>query len=614
MPSAAEQTTTIPARADVPRETTWDTDSIFATPSDWQAAFDSLQGRGEEIAARFQGRLAEGPETLAAYFTASEDLLRSLSHVAVYANLTYSVDTNDQQAAARVDRVRGLFARTAAALAFAEPEMLQISPDALLAWADANAAGLGVYRHYFDQLARRAPHVRSAEVEQLLKQAGEAFASAASIHGVLTNTDLTFSPATDEAGGTHEIGQGTIGKLLTHSDREVRRTAYENYADAHLAHKSTLAACLATGVKQDVFVARARGYESALHAALAPNHIPVEVFHSLIETYKANLPTWHRYWGLRRRALGLDKLAPYDVKAPLSGTEPVVPYRQAVEWIADGMAPLGEEYVAILRRGATEERWVDVYPNKGKRMGAFSSGTPGTNPFIMMSYNDDLPGLSTLAHELGHSLHSYLTWQNQPYIYSRYGLFAAEVASNFNQALVRAHLMERFKEDRDVQIALIEEAMGNFHRYFFVMPTLARFEQEIHERVWRGEALTAQSLTDLMADLFAEGFGPEVEVDRARVGSTWMQFSSHLYSNFYVFQYATGISGAHALAERVLKEGAYAAEDYLSFLRAGGSLYPLDALKRAGVDLSGPAPVEKTFGVLARYVDRLESLLASPRT
>jgi oligoendopeptidase F len=599
----------IPARADVPRETTWDTDSIFATPAEWQAEFDALQGGGEEIAARFAGHLADGTETVAAYFAASEALMRRLGKIAVYASLCYAVDTGDQTAAGRADRARGLFARTAAALAFAEPELLAIGPDMLLKWADADAAGLKIYRHYFDQLARRAPHVRSVEVEGLLKQAMEAFGSASSIHGKLTDADLTFSPAVGASGEPEEIGQGTIGKLLADPDRAVRRTAYENYADAHLAFKNTMAQCLSTGVKQDVFLARARGYESALHAALEPNHIPVAVFHSLIATFERHLPTWHRYWGLRRRALGLDRLAPYDVKAPLAGASPVVPYVQGVDWIAEGMAPLGEEYAATLRRGSTADRWVDVYPNKGKRMGAFSSGTPGTNPFILMSYNDDLAGLSTLAHELGHSLHSYLSWQTQPYVYSRYGLFAAEVASNFNQALVRAHLLEKFKGNRDFQIALIEEAMGNFHRYFFVMPTLARFELEMHDRVWRGEALTAQTLTDRMAGLFAEAFGPEVDVDRARVGSTWMQFSTHLYANFYVFQYATGISGAHALADRVLKEGKPAAEDYLAFLHAGGSLYPLDALKRAGVDLSVPDPVEKTFGVLAGYVDRLQTLL-----
>jgi len=599
----------VPARADVPREATWDTDSVFSSPADWDAAFAAIEADLPALAT-FAGRLGD-PAALADYFARSEGLLRRLNHVGVYANLNYAVDTGDQAAAGRADRARGLFARVAAALAFAEPEMLSVGPETLLGWADTEQR-LALYRHYFDQLAKRAPHVRSGEVEALLKQLADPFASAARIHGVLTDADLTFAPATDE-GGTAEyaLTQGTVGKLLNSPDRAVRRTAYENYADAHTAHKNTLAACLSTGVKQNNFLARARGYGSALEASLSAGHIPVGVFHSLLDTYKKNLPTWHRYWGLRRHALGLEKLAPYDVKAPLAGAPPVVPYQQAVEWIAEGMAPLGAEYVDALRRGSLTERWVDWKPNRGKRMGAFSSGAPGTHPFILMSYNDDLLGLSTLAHELGHSLHSWHSWRAQPFVYSRYGLFVAEVASNFNQALVRAHLLEKFAGRREWEIAIIEEAMSNFHRYFFVMPTLARFEQEIHERVWRGEALTAAGLTDLMADLFAEGFGPEVEVDRERVGSTWMQFATHLYANFYVFQYATGISGAHALAKRVLSGGDSAASDYRAFLSAGGSLYPLDALKGAGVDLSTPAPVEETFAVMAGYVDRLAGLLGA---
>ena len=441
---------TIPSRADVPRETTWDTDSLFASPADWQAAFDALGNSGAELAAVFAGRLSESPEVLADYLYQSEAVLQALSRVMIYASLTYSVDTSDADATARYDKARGLYARALAALAFAEPELLSIGAETLHKWgreADPDLK-LQTYAHYFDTLAKRAPHVRSSEVETLLKALADPFGSAASIHGVLTNTDLVFAPAVGTEGNTHEIGQGTVSKLLAHSDRNVRRTAWENYADAHIAHQNTLASCLTAGVKQNVFMARARGYDSALEAALAPNHIPVSVFHNLLQTFQANLPTWHKYWGLRSRALGLEKLAGYDVRAALTGGDtPQITYAQAVEWIADGMASLGADYVSALQEGATTERWVDVYPNKGKRMGAFSSGGPGTKPFIMMSYNDDLAGLSTLAHELGHSLHSYFTWKTQPFVYSRYGLFAAEVASNFNQALVRAHLMERFADD-----------------------------------------------------------------------------------------------------------------------------------------------------------------------
>ena len=449
-------------------------------------------------------------------------------------------------------------------------------------------------------------------MEQTLALAADALRSASRIHGILTDADLTFTPAIDSEGVEREIGQSTIGKLLLDPDAHTRQSAWESYADSHLAHKNALAQCLSTGVKQNVFVARVRGYESALHAAIEPNDLPVSVFTALLDAFEKHLPTWHRYWNLRARLLNTGALAPWDVKAPL-GESPKVSYAQSVEWIAEGMAPLGAEYVEVLKRGAGPERWIDWTVNRGKRMGAFSSGTVGTHPYILMSYNDDLFSLSTLAHELGHSLHSYYSRLSQPYVYAGYGLFAAEVASNVNQAMVRAHLLEKFDGDKALTLGVLEEAMSNFHRYFFIMPTLARFEREIHARVWRGEALSAKGLIALMANLFAEAFGPEATAawtpeTRERVGSTWMQFSTHMYANFYVWQYATGIAGANAIVERIRNEGQPAAQDYLGFLNAGGSRYPLDALKSAGVDLTSPEPVEAAFGVMASYIDRLEAL------
>ena len=595
-----------PTRAEIPVEYTWDTASIFAAPEDWEAAVTQLQAETAK-AAQFKGRLAEGAAILADYLAQADVVYRQLSRLFVYASLTYSVDTNNQEAAARNDRGRGMFGMTMAALAFAQPEMLAIGFDTLRDW-QAEAEQLAEYAHYFDQLEKQQAHVRSTEVEQLLGMVRDAFGTAAATHGILANTDIDFPDALDQEGESYDITQGTIGALVSHVDREVRRTAWQNYADAHLAFKNTMANALAAGIKQDVFMMRARGYKSSLEASLNASFIPVEIFHNLIETFRRNLPTWHRYWRVRRQALGYDKLHEYDIKAPLIANPPKVDYAAAVNWITEGMRPLGDAYAAILQKGATAERWVDIYPNEGKRMGAFSSGVPGTHPFIMMSYNDDLYSLSTLAHELGHSMHSYYTFQTQKLlVYSRYGLFAAEVASNFNQALVRDYLF-RTQTDPDFQIALIEEAMSNFHRYFFIMPTLARFELEIHERVEKGQALTADTLIKLMADLFAEGYGDELELDCERTGITWAQFHTHLYSNFYVYQYATGISAAHALADGILAGKPGAAENYLKFLQAGGSVYPLDALKLAGVDMNSPEPVESAFAVLAGLVDRLEKL------
>lgn len=587
-------------------EYTWDTASVFPNDQAWEAEItriiDALPG-----IERFQGHLGDSPATLLAWFETSERLLNAAHRVYFYASMFHNTNTADQQAAAKDDRASGLIARVYTAVSFAEPELLALGIERLRAWV-RNEPSLANYAHYVDQLARRQAHIRSAEVEELLGLVQEPFGAAESIHGILCDADLRFAPA-HTASNTLEVAQGNISALLASPDRETRRTAWQSYADAHLALKNTMATCLASGVKQHVFVARARRYDSALEAALSSNFIPLEVFHNLIDTYRRNLPIWHRYWRVRRRALGYDTLHVYDIKAPLSGKMPQVPLQQAIDWIGAGMLPLGDEYVSVLRDGVTEQRWVDVYPNQGKRMGAYSHGVPGTHPFILMSYNDDIFSMSTLAHELGHSMHSYYTWQNQPLTYADYTIFVAEVASNFNQALVRAHLLET-NHDRDFQVAVIEEAMSNFHRYFFIMPTLARFELELHERAERGEALTADSMIALMADLFAEGYGDGVEVDRERVGITWAQFSTHLYSNFYVYQYATGIAAAHALAAGVLKQQPGAVEHYLAFLKAGNSLYPLDALKLAGVDMTTPAAVESAFATLAGYVDRLEQLLA----
>lgn len=596
---------TVPPRHEIPVPYTWDASSVFPSDAAWETAIEQLETQLQSAAA-YKGRLHEGAVVLADAFESVEQVSRSLGKIHIYAMLFHAVETTNQSAAAKSDRARSLVGKANATISFLRPEMIAIGFDTLRQWLQQEPR-LTYLEHYVNQLEKQQAYVRSAEVEQVLGMAQDMIGTATSVGGVLTNTDMKFEPAVASDGTNRDLTQGTIDALVTDADREVRRTAFEHYADAHLAFKNTLATSLSGAVKRDVFNARVRDYQSSLDAALISNFIPAEVFHNLLATYKANLPTWHRYWRLRKQALGYGQFHAYDVKAPLTAAEQTITYEQAVTWIVEGMRPLGDDYVNILKRGCLEERWVDVYPNQGKRMGAFSSGSYDTYPFILMSYNDNLFSLSTLAHELGHSMHSYYSRKTQPYVYAGYGLFVAEVASNFNQALVRDHLLKT-NPDPQLQIAIIEEAMSNFHRYFFIMPNLARFELEMHERAERGRALTADDMISLTADLFSEGFGPDVTIDRERVGITWAQFQ-HLYANFYVYQYATGISGAHALAEGILAGKTGAVEAYLNFLKAGGSLYPLDALKMAGVDLTTPEAVETTFEVLSSYVDRLEQLL-----
>ena len=600
---------TLPTRAEVDARFTWDAASVFPDDAAWDSALESVLTRLPDLA-EFKGHLGDSPDALADWFDATESLQRLFGKLTVYSTMSYSVDVTNQTAVARTDRTRTVGAQLWAAMSFALPEMYAIGLPKLRGWT-ATSPRLAHLGHYFDRLERLESHVRSPEVEEVLIRVSDPLASAVSAHSVLANADMKFQPAVGVE-GAEEVAQGTIGALLTSPDPSIRRTAYDSYADAHLALQNTMATSLAAGIKRDVFYARARGYASSLHAALEPAFIPLEVFHNIIQAFRANVGTWHRYWRLRRKTLGLDVLKAHDTRAPLQDFRLQVSYEQAVEWVAAGVAPLGDEYVRILRKGALEQRWVDVYPNKGKRMGAFSTGVPDTFPFIFMSYNDDIFAMSTLAHELGHSMHSHYARGTQPFVYSNYGLFQAEVASNMHQALTRRYLLET-QRDPGFQIAVLEEAMANFYRYFFIMPMLARLELELHERVERGGPITAAYLNDLTADLMGEVYGDEVDIsgpDRDRAGSTWAQFHTHLYSNFYVYQYATGIAGAHHLANRVAAGDRGAAEAYIAFLKSGGSMYPLDGLRLAGVDMSSKEPVESAFAALADTVTRLEKLLA----
>ena len=596
----------LPLRSSVDKNHTWNAESVFATPEAWSVEVDSILASLPEIK-KFEGTLKDAATLLHAFETI-EGLMARMNRAYVYAGFSFSVDTTDQKAAAMNGKAQGFYGQVMATAAFLNPEVLAIGQKKLKKWTK-DEPRLAVYEQFFNNLFRKHEHVRSGEVEEILGMLADPFSGAGEASSLLRNADMKIPSIKDKDGNEVELSESVINAILVKDDRAARRESWENYHATLLSYKNTLAAALSTSIKQNVFLSRVRKHTNALEMMLSEINIPIEVFHNLLETFKKHLPTWHRYFEIRRKALGLETLEPYDIWAPLIPTHPKVPFTQAVEWIAEGLLPMGKDYVGILRNGALEERWVDVYPNKGKRTGAFSWGAPGTHPFIMMSYTDEMISVSTLAHELGHSMHSYLTWQNQPFVYADYSLFAAEVASNFHQALVRDHLLKS-NPDKNFQIAVIEEAMSNFYRYFFIMPTLARFELETHTRVENGQPLTADSMINLMADLFTEGYGGKVNVNREHVGMTWSRFG-HLFSDYYVYAYATGIAGAHALAKRVLNGEPNAVEDYLGFLKAGCSDYPLDVLKRAGVDLTTPAPVDAAFEVMADYVDRLEKLLTS---
>ena len=585
---------------------TWNAESVFASTVAWEKEVKQIL---EDISTVkvYQGRLGEGPAVLLEALQAAHKLIARTQIAFMYAGFSYAVDTTDQHAAGMRGKAQGMYGQVLSAVSFLQPEILAVGKETLDQWIAENSS-LAVYQHSFNDLFRKQAHVRSVEVEELLGLVSDPLGNFSNSTSMLTNADFKFPPIKDSTGKPSELTQGTLYRFMHEADRKVRRKAYETYMDAYLAHKNTLATNLAGSIKSNVFLMRARKHESTLAASLFDLNIPTSVFHNLIDTFKSKLPVWHRYFEIRRKVLGVKKLAYYDMWAPLAKKKAKVPFEKAVDLICKSLAPMGKEYVEAVRRGCLKERWVDVYPNQGKSEGAFSWGSQGTHPFIMMSYTDEISSMSTLAHELGHSMHSYLTWKNQPFVYSDYSLFVAEVASNFHQAMMRGHLLDTVS-DKNFQLGLIEEAVGgNFFRYFFQMPTLARFELETHERAERGEPLTADSMLDLMADLFAEGFGPNFDMDRERVGMTWATFP-HLFADYYVYAYATGISGANALAGKILRKEPNAVENYLGFLKSGSSDYSLNVLQKAGVDLTTPQAVEETFAVMEGYIDRMEKLV-----
>lgn len=588
-------------RADVPHEQTWDIEALYPNREAWQQEAQLLENQLQHFASH-HGKLQTATGLLA-YLNVYDEARLLLMRLRSYTLMSTSVDNTDIEAVKLTEQVRVLDAKLGHAHAFFLPEFFAIPEEDLKTWM--TTPEFATQRVRLERMLRRKPHTLNSELESVLSGLKIPFGSSNTIHPTLANMDLKFGTANNEV-----ITQGNIGRLVSHPERSVRRQAWENYADAHLALQHSQASMYLTNVRQNVFLARTRHYPDAIRATLAPDNIPNEVISTLLETYRANATIWHRYWEVRRRWLNLKELREYDVKAALVSPSQIS-IQQAISWITEGMAPLGKEYTDVMTKGLTTERWTDYANNIGKRQGAYSAGMARVKPYIFMTWNHNMGSYSTLAHEIGHSMHSYLADEEHPISVPRYTLFHAEVASNFNQAMVRGHLLKKARNCGNVlfEVELLEEALGNFHRYFFIMPTLAAFEWECYKNIDAGKSMSAPDLIDLMADLQAEGYGSGVVMDRQRSGSLWMQFSTHLYANFYAYQYATGISAAHHLVKQFDHDALAAQKRYLAFLKSGGSLDPIDALAKAKVDILNPATIEDTFQVLKGHIDRLEELL-----
>ncbi|GEM48478.1 oligoendopeptidase F [Deinococcus cellulosilyticus] len=582
----------------------WDIQSIFADFEAWDEEFQQVSSEIQTLVA-FRGTLTRDPGQLSAFLNAWNELSVRVNRLGIYTTMKISVDTTDTESRRKQSESQALSAAFQSELAFVEPELLTLPEETARNWLEKHP-DLKVYQTYFERLWTQKQALRSAEVEALLGSVSEAFQSAKGIHPTLVN-ELDFG-SIETPQGTVKLAHNTLQTLVSHPDRHVRKAAWEQYARKHLEVQQTMAAAVTTGVKQNVFLARIRGFSSSLAAALYPNRLPEAVYHNFMQVFERHRSLWHRYWRIRKKALNLPDFAEYDIRAPLTERSPVVTYEQVVDFITAGMRPLGQDYVKVMRSGLLEQRWVDYALTPHRRQGAFSIGNSLTKPFIFMSFQESLYGMSTLAHEVGHSMHKYLSNQAQPIVYEKYTLFAAEVASNFNQAMTRAYLLKTVQE-REFRIAVLEEAFYNFHRYFLVMPVLSQFELTLHQQAEQGKTFGAAQMNRLMCELLAEVYGGEVQLDESLNGIMWSQFSTHLYANFYTWQYGTGIAAANALADRVLSGEEGAVENYLEFLSLGGKLPPLEALKIAGVDMSTPEPIEAGFRTLERLIDDLESLL-----
>ncbi|WP_147533249.1 oligoendopeptidase F [Bacillus marasmi] len=595
----------LPARSEIPVEDTWRLEDIFASDEAWDKEFDEVKQLIPGVR-EFTGKLHESADTLYKALSLQDQLLERLSKLYTYAHMRYDQDTTNSFYQGLDDRVKALYSQAGSALAYIVPEILSIEEGKVEGFL-AEKPELKLYEHALEEINLQRPHVLSAEQEALLAEAGEVLNASSTTFGILNNADLQFPNIKDENGEEVEVTHGRYIRFLESENRQVREAAFKSVYSTYGKFQNTFASTLSGNIKNDNFNARVRKYESARHAALAANNIPETVYENLVETINEHLPLLHRYIKLRKEALGLDELHMYDLFVPLvKNVKMEIPYNEAKDIILKGLAPLGEEYVNVLKEGF-DNRWVDVHENKGKRSGAYSSGTYGTNPYILMNWQDNVNNLFTLAHEFGHSVHSYYTRKTQPYPYGSYSIFVAEVASTCNEALLNDYLIKT-TEDEEKRLYLLNHYLEGFRGTVFRQTMFAEFEHLIHKKAQNNEPITADLLTKEYYALNKKYFGEENIVIDDEIGLEWARIP-HFYYNYYVYQYATGFSAATALSKQILEEGAPAVTRYIDFLKAGSSDYPIEVLKKAGVDMTSKHPIEDACKVFEEKLNEMESLL-----
>jgi oligoendopeptidase F len=593
----------VPERSEIETKYKWDLESIYASDDKWERAYEEVEQRLDELEA-YEGQVTEDGQTLLEVLELREDIMRQVEMVVGYARMRKDENTDDQHYQALSSRGSALTSQASSAASFIGPEIQDLDADELDHLVE-ETDGLEQYDHYLHDVLRMSEHTRSAEVENVLAELGEVTGASGDIYSMLMNSDMEYPTVEKPDGDAVEITQSNLTNLLKNPDREFRETAYTGFFDELGEFHNTIGTAYKNSVKSDVRLAQIHDYDTAREAAMDGPNIPVEVYDNLVDTVRDNLDKLHRHAELKRESLGVDELRMWDLYMPMTETEtPDVEYEQAREYVVEALGALGDDYQSRVQEGL-DSRWVDVYETENKRSGAYSGGSYDTQPFILMNYQDDISSMFTLAHELGHSLHSQLTSENQPYVYGDYEIFVAEVASTVNEALLTRHLLDTV-EDPTFRRHVLNEYLERFRSTLYRQTMFADFEHQTHRLVEEGEALTPGKADEIYGDLKAEFYEPAVVDDR--IAREWARIP-HFYRAYYVYQYSTGISAAVALADGILEEGEPAADRYLQFLRSGSTEYPLELLRTAGVDMSSPEPIQRALDVYDDHLDQMETLI-----
>lgn len=594
----------LPARSEIAEADKWALEDLFLTDADWKAAVKQLEEQLAQLKG-YAGKVSASADALYAYLTLADETENLFEKVLVYSNEKMHEDMGNSTYQGYAAQAQAAATRLSAAEAFFEPELLAMEESRLQGFFKEDPK-IEKYRLLIDRIWRRKEHTLSAAEEEILAKTYEMATAPDDIFSMFNDADAKFGTIRDENGKEVELTHGRFGGFMESSDRRVRKEAFEALYQTYDQFKNTLAATYSANVKKAKFYADVRKYPSALAAALAPGNIPTEVYDNLIETVHRFLPAMYRYVALRKRALGVEELHMYDVYVPLVADQTKkIPFAEAKEIVKRGLAPMGEEYVSHLEEGF-DHRWIDVYENRGKRSGAYSWGAYGTHPYVLLNYQGKLDDVFTLAHEMGHALHSWYSNANRPYVYSGYLIFVAEVASTCNESLLMQYLLKESKDKKE-KAYLLNHFIDQFKGTLFRQTMFAEFEKITHEMYAKGESLTAERLCAVYMDLNRKYFGEEMVSD-PQIALEWARIP-HFYTEFYVYQYATGFSCAIALSKRILEMGEAGVADYMKFLKGGCSKDPIELLKMAGVDISTPKPVEDALQLFEELVSELEELL-----